>query len=147
MEILLTLEHAQICLLVVTFTAMLDVCKKEECWQFVSQTCCWAETEWASLLESNTFSYRFTQHLNMLCFELTSQCHGSVPFYSHVRLQQTHLAETAVNGLTIFGVCMCVYHCHWGSWMIFICTRYLDLRTTEASDVSASDVMSMKRRN
>lgn len=88
---------------------------------------CRTETEWASLSESQTFSFRLTQRLNMFCFELTSRCQGSVPFLvsvtvsssTHMTLQRTHLRVTAVQGLTrASAVCVCVCHCLLDFWII-----------------------------
>lgn len=82
----------------------------------------WTATEWASLRESQIFSFWFTWCLNMFCFELTTRCQGSVPFFSlsHglqlnpsaqlTSLRRTHLRVTAVQGLTqVFAVWVCVF--------------------------------------
>lgn len=105
----------------------LTVISDRWCWMWVgrydpeAQTfLSWTQTLWASLLDfvsPQVFSFRFTQRLNMFCFELTSHCSGSIPFFSlrhgfHLNSYDASVDTSASNssaGLYTNTQCVCLY--------------------------------------
>lgn len=111
-----TSKHSTLLILVFPNTVISDKGRNPDILHY------WTATEWASLQESQIFSFWFTWCLNMFCFELTTRCQGSVPFFSLSHglqlnpsaqlssLRRTHLRVTAVQGLTqASAVWVCVF--------------------------------------